>query len=155
SIVRDRGSGRVELDGEGQPQLQYHLDPYDAENLMRGTLQALRLHRAAGARLMLSPHSQPLMFERGDKGFQDYLDSVVEKGLRPNGFGLFSAHQMGSCRISGDRGRGVVRPDGRSWDLDGLYVADASVFPTACGVNPMIPIMATSHFLAQRIKASI
>ncbi|MDX1601046.1 MAG: FAD-dependent oxidoreductase [Anaerolineales bacterium] len=155
SIVRDRGSGRVELDGEGQPQLQYDLDPYDAENLMQGTLQALRLHRAAGARLMLSPHSQPLIFQRGDNGFQDYLDSVVEKGVRPNGFGLFSAHQMGSCRISGDRGRGVVRPDGRSWDLEGLYVADASVFPTACGVNPMIPIMATSHFLAQRIKASI
>lgn len=154
-IVRDRGSGRVELDGEGQPVPVYGLHPYDGGHLQQGMLQAIRLHRAAGARVILSPHSRPEVFRQGDRDFEGYLERVKDLQLAPNTFGLFSAHQMGSCRISGDRRRGVVRPDGETWDLENLYVADGSVFPSACGVNPMIPITTTSHFLAQRIKSKL
>lgn len=32
----------------------------------------------------------------------------------------------------------VVKPTGETWEVNNLYVADASVFPTASGVNPMI-----------------
>jgi len=35
----------------------------------------------------------------------------------------------------------VVDPSGECWDVAGLYVADASAFPTASGVNPMITAM--------------
>ncbi len=33
------------------------------------------------------------------------------------------------------------------------YIADASGFPTACGVNPMISVMALAYHVAQGIKA--
>jgi len=36
-----------------------------------------------------------------------------------------------------------------------LYVADGSALPTAIGVNPMMTIMATAHYIAQQIKARI
>jgi len=32
----------------------------------------------------------------------------------------------------------VVNPDGQTWEVENLYVADASVFPTAVGINPMV-----------------
>jgi choline dehydrogenase-like flavoprotein len=32
----------------------------------------------------------------------------------------------------------VVKPTGETWEVKNLYVADASVFPTSSGVNPMV-----------------
>jgi len=43
----------------------------------------------------------------------------------------------------------VVRPDFRHVALDGLYVADSSVFPSNIGVNPQIPIMAVATLAAR------
>ena len=48
--------------------------------------------------------------------------------------------------------------DGQVWDAAGLYIADASAFPTASGVNPMITAMAIAHLvssgIAQRVAAA-
>ena len=35
----------------------------------------------------------------------------------------------------------VVNPRGKVWQVNNLYVADASVFPTSLGVNPMVSNM--------------
>jgi choline dehydrogenase-like flavoprotein len=41
------------------------------------------------------------------------------------------------------------------WNVPGLYVADASVFPTASGVNPMLTIMGMAHRAAGLIGAEL
>ena len=46
----------------------------------------------------------------------------------------------------------VVNPHGESWELKNLFLADASILPTATGVNPMITISATAFSIAQHIK---
>ena len=46
----------------------------------------------------------------------------------------------------------VERPDLVKWDLPGCYVADASLFPTAVGVNPQVTIMALATRVAQRLQ---
>jgi choline dehydrogenase-like flavoprotein len=38
--------------------------------------------------------------------------------------------------------------------VDGLWVTDASAFPTASGVNPMLTIFALARRTAQRMAAS-
>ena len=55
---------------------------------------------------------------------------------------------MGTARMASDPGASVVGPSGESHDVPGLYVADASVFPTAVKVNPMITIMACARKVA-------
>jgi choline dehydrogenase-like flavoprotein len=45
----------------------------------------------------------------------------------------------------------VVDLSGQLWDLPGAYVADASLFPTAIGVNPQITIMALATRIAGRL----
>ena len=44
----------------------------------------------------------------------------------------------------------VVDPSGRVWGYDNLLVADASVFPQASGVNPMLTIMAMASRIAEQ-----
>ena len=66
---------------------------------------------------------------------------------------MVTFHQMGSCRMGGNRETSVVNPDNQVWDTPGLHVADASVFPSASGVNPMLTIMGIAHRAAEIIAA--
>ena len=49
----------------------------------------------------------------------------------------------------------AVGPDHRTHEVDGLYVADASLFPTASGVNPMLSVMALAHRAAGKVTARL
>ena len=49
---------------------------------------------------------------------------------------------MGTAAMGADRSRAVTDPYGFVHDADRLMVADASLFPTPIGVNPMETIMA-------------
>jgi choline dehydrogenase-like flavoprotein len=61
---------------------------------------------------------------------------------------------MATARISADPRSGVCGPDGSVNGVAGLYVADASLFPTAVGVNPMMTIIALSKRVAGGIAAA-
>lgn len=45
----------------------------------------------------------------------------------------------------------AVKPNGEAWDVENLYVADASVFPTALGVNPMVTIQSIALHVSRSI----
>jgi choline dehydrogenase-like flavoprotein len=53
--------------------------------------------------------------------------------------------------MSGAPRSGVVDVRGKVWGIEGLYVADASVFPSASGVNPMITTMAFGEWIGRRV----
>ena len=67
----------------------------------------------------------------------------------------FTAHVMGTCRMSARGDDGVVGPDGQAWDVPGLYIADASVLPGTVGVNPQVTIMALAHVIATRLSETL
>ena len=74
-----------------------------------------------------------------------FLREVERRGLAPNRVMLFSAHQMGTCRMAADPRQGVVDDACAVHGVRGLYVADGSLFPSAVGVNPMLTILAAAH----------
>lgn len=152
-LTRDRHGGRVTIDRHGGPRLDYKLHPYDAAHMMQGTLAALRVQRAAGALDVCSPHYDTLIFRGGSDGeFERFLRQVADRGFQSNRFGLFSAHQLSSCRLAGSAKQGVVNPAGETYEVKNLFVADGSLFPTACGVNPMLTIMGLAHYLSRGIR---
>jgi choline dehydrogenase-like flavoprotein len=56
---------------------------------------------------------------------------------------------MGTARISADPREGACAPDGSVYGTRDLYVADASLFPTSVGVNPMMTVIALAKQVAR------
>lgn len=86
-----------------------------------------------------------------DPRFRAWLAELERHGNRTPESPFVSAHQMGTCRMSTSAKGGVVDPRGRVWGTEGLYVVDASVFPSASGVNPMVTNMAIADWCSQGI----
>lgn len=156
AITRDRDGGRVTLDHAGRPRVEYTLSGYDAKHVMVGMLEAMRIHLAAGAEEVRAPLANAPTFRPGQGGsFNEFLRDVERAGLQRPTYPLFSAHQMSSARIAMSPKLGAVNPHGESWELKRLFVVDGSALPTSSGVNPLLTIMAVSHFLSQRIAALV
>jgi len=75
-----------------------------------------------------------------------YGDTEAVRGLDldipTRGWEVVTVHMMGTARMGPDRSAAVTSPFGMVHDADRLMVADASLFPTPIGVNPMETIMA-------------
>ncbi len=84
-----------------------------------------------------------------------WLARVDAAGLGPNELLLVTFHQMASCRMGSSPKTSVLNADNQVWGVPGLYVADASAFPSASGVNPMLTIMGIAHRAAGIVAAQI
>ena len=62
-----------------------------------------------------------------------------------------ASHPLGIARADARPTRGVVDGHRAVHGVDGLYVADGSVAPSALGVNPQLTIMALATRLALRV----
>jgi acyl-CoA reductase-like NAD-dependent aldehyde dehydrogenase/choline dehydrogenase-like flavoprotein len=153
-LIRDRGHGRVDVDRDGNALPSYRLtDERDVANFRAGQEAVARLHHAAGAdRIGGLARSRPL-WERG-QDFDAFCAELRGLPLDPYEHAVFSAHQMGSCRMGTDPSTSVANPDGRLHDTPGVWIGDASAFPTASGTNPMVTIMALARRTAEAIAAS-
>jgi choline dehydrogenase-like flavoprotein len=54
------------------------------------------------------------------------------------------AHQAGTVRFGADPATSVLDRDCRAHELDNLYVADTSIFPSISAVNPALTAMANA-----------
>ncbi len=152
AIVRDRSVGRVELARDGVT-VRYEPGAAERELLRMGSLEMARVHRAAGARQIIPLLTPPLEWRSGE-AFDPWLAALAHRPIEPNRILLFTAHQMSSCRIGTSPRDSVADPDGRVHGVAGLYVTDASAFPTATGVNPMLSLMALARRTALRMVAA-
>ena len=58
----------------------------------------------------------------------------------------------GTCRMGEDPANSVVNADGRCHELDNLYIADASVFPSCPSVGPGLTVIALALRLAAKLS---
>ena len=154
-LGRDREGGRIVLDRWGNGRILYRLGPTEAGYLLRGCKEGARLLLAAGAAEAYTLHSR-LTRLAGDapagSAARTRFDAAVDRqGAGPNRMMVFSAHQMGTCRMSATPTAGVVDGQGAVHGVAGLYVADSSIFPRSSGVNPMLTIMGLAHWIGTRL----
>jgi choline dehydrogenase-like flavoprotein len=154
SLTRDRGEGSVGLDERAD--VTYKLAPDDARRMAEGLAGAARIAFAAGAMSVATLHADPLRLSAAEAtpaGLDAFANTLAQRAAARAPVALFSAHQMGTARMgataadpsTGSGQAGVIDPDGCVYGVDGLLVADASAFPSASGVNPMLTIMALAH----------
>ncbi|MBS2016405.1 MAG: GMC family oxidoreductase [Deltaproteobacteria bacterium] len=63
-----------------------------------------------------------------------------------------SQHPLGTCRMGTSPHHAVVDPNGQTYELRDLYVADGSILPTSLGVNPQLSIMAMATRIAWKLR---
>jgi len=151
ALTRDHGHGRVLLDARGDALPLYSItDELDIANLNHGLEVLVRMHQAAGARQIFSLSAGLPRWRVGDDT-DAYIAQIQRIALGAGGHRLFSAHQMGSCRMGIDRQTSVAGPWGELHDVAGVWIGDGSAFPTPSGTNPMVSIMALAHRTAEAI----
>lgn len=168
SLARDRDTGRVYKDAaSGLPRIQYTPSKFDRAHIMEGVIALSRMAYVTNAEeihvciagthpFIRNPdNATPSSKEDTDARFEEWISYIKTAGNAPPA-GIFgSAHQMGTNRMSAHPSQGVVDPQGAVWGVNGLYVSDASVFPSASGVNPMITIMAISDWISRGVAKEL
>jgi choline dehydrogenase-like flavoprotein len=154
-LLRDRDGGRITVSRKGLPLIRYRLSEYDRRHVRRGVEGAARVLLAAGAKELFSTQNRLVRFQRGNEPLEAWLARVDRAGYGSNQTFYYSFHQMGTCRMGADPRTSVVDGAGEAHAVKRLFVADASLFPSASGVNPMVTIAALAHYVAQQIKARL
>jgi choline dehydrogenase-like flavoprotein len=156
-ILRDRDpGGTVKAGKDGEPVVKYRLSPGDSEHFIQGLVGGARIAEAAGATRIHSTHHRDVSYLPGASGDLAGFEAAIRREtVKPARMAIAALHIMGSARMGGSATTSAVDPDGQTWDVEGLYVADASCFPTASGVNPMISIESIAHMNATRLAAKL
>jgi choline dehydrogenase-like flavoprotein len=151
ALVRDREGGKVAELRSGGVRIDYRPGRREQAMLRRALLEMCEMQLAAGAEEVYTLHTPELSLRRDApaRARRDFLARVAQAPVARNRSLLFSAHQMGTARMGRHPGDAVCDATGRVFGVRGLYVADASLFPSASGVNPMISVMALAQLVAE------
>ncbi|KAI8890264.1 long-chain fatty alcohol dehydrogenase [Backusella circina FSU 941] len=139
--------------------VDFKLSNHDRQSIVAGMERSLMVLVAAGAREVHTGQFgiEPFAFNDDEESrvdnprFIEWKNQVVKHGFPQDGAGIFCAHQMASNRMGISPKTSVTKPTGETWEVKNLYVADASVLPTATGVNPMVTTEAVCLHIADCI----
>ena len=145
--LSDESSGRINLTSNGSLRARYKLTTADADRLVFGIARAAEVHFAAGATEVYPniPRAGVLTPAK--------LPNFEATSFKPSELRLEAFHPMGTARIAADEREGVCAPNGSVNGVNDLYVADASLFPTSVGVNPMMTVIAFARQIASELAA--
>jgi long-chain-alcohol oxidase len=158
AICRDLDSGSVIVRRNGTIRIRYRLSERDGATVRAAAGAMAQIHRAANAlEIMVLATPAPRSYA-GDH-FEGFLRRLGGLDIAPNRLSIASAHQLGTARMGADPAdhacdpRGRVRADVQGTLVEGLFVADGSLFPTASGINPMVTIMALARRVARTVAS--
>ena len=82
---------------------------------------------------------------------------VTSEPVHPRGEAPLSVvgYACGTCRMGDDPAASVVDANGKCHDLDNVYIADTSVFPSCPSVGPGLTTIALALRLADTLHRSV
>ena len=148
TMIRDVGKGSVKFRGDGKlPGIEYDLADVDRRRFLHGARTLSQIYFAAGAvRVWPMMNTNMTASRTLEEALAQLPDHLPVKRLSPYG-----SHPQSTCRMSADPKQGVCKPTGETHEVQRLYVADGSLFPTAVGVNPQITILALATGVARDV----
>jgi choline dehydrogenase-like flavoprotein len=147
-MVSDHASrGSVSIDGgQGLVVPRYSFHRNDAQHLLEGIAHGAELLLEMGAReVYVGLRGVPPLTKVAD------ARALAQQRLALHRFILGSVHPMGTLPM-GRATNAVVDANLRVHGMDGLYVPDASFFPSSLGVNPQMTIMAFALRAAEKMN---
>lgn len=154
-VLRDRGSGRVAAGRGGAPAVHYRVGGIDLDHVRAGVRGAVRIAEAAGAKRIWPQHRRRLEYRPGHDELDGYLRGCTAASRNYGQVAFYTTHQLGTARMGGSPATSATDPDGATWEVRNLVVADGSCFPTATGVNPLISIEAIAYMNANRLASAL
>ncbi|HDH97103.1 MAG TPA: hypothetical protein ENF73_05190 [Proteobacteria bacterium] len=126
----------------------YTLNDEDMRTIRFGLTKVAEIMFAAGAKKVIAGiHGLPMELKDISE-----VRFIRDGNIKNTDINVIGNHPMGTCMMGADPKRAVVSGLKGNFlelfDLKNLYVCDASVFPTALGVNPQLTIMALADYLA-------
>ncbi|WP_419997317.1 GMC family oxidoreductase [Streptomyces boninensis] len=151
NIPKPKSRGRVYLtsaDPEVKPALDFRYftdaDDYDGKTLVDGIRIAREIAKTEPLAHWLKREVAPGPEVTGDEELSEYARKVAHTVYHP----------AGTCRMgAADDGLAVVDPELKIRGLDGIRIADASVFPSMPAVNPMICVLMVGEKCAEMLAA--
>ena len=131
------------------PQLDFLESVRDCEALRRCFLDVARALLEVGARQVFLPMLQPPHITSD----RDLL-AIAAASMSYDRLLLYSDHTSGGNALGVDRRYGVTDLSGRVHGTINVHVADASLFPSACGVAPSWTIMAFARMIALNLAST-
>lgn len=147
AMVRMRAEGRVRPGLGGRPRIDYAPTPDDLARVRDGIALLARMLFAAGAReVSHGIFGLPALLTHPDE-----VALIERTTLTADRIHLLASHLFGTACAGADPRTSVVSPRLETHEVAGLYVMDASVFPTNLGVNPQHSIMALAFRAAAQL----
>jgi choline dehydrogenase-like flavoprotein len=145
-FLHDRSRGEVKPDARGQAVIEYRLEDADKQDVMSAMRRGCEILFAAGAKSVVLPYNDMVeLHQRSEIGV------IEERGILANDPLFLSFHPQGTLPMGSSPKISMVDAYGAAHAVKGLYVADASVFPTSVAVPPQITVMALASRTAERI----
>lgn len=148
-MVSDKGTGRVRAKSDGSADIHYDFHPKDVQRIKDGLVSVAKVLLAGGAKDLRAPiHGVGICNDPEELRIQLENKKISD-------FTLYAAHPMGTCRMGIDPSTSVIAPTGETHKIKGLFISDASVFPSSLGVNPQLSTMVVSTRIAQQMLEKI
>ncbi|MCB9683096.1 MAG: GMC family oxidoreductase [Alphaproteobacteria bacterium] len=145
-VYRAKTKGSVRATRSGMPDARLWIPPEEIHVVAR------QVHKLTAAFLDMGAE---YVFT-GVKGLPDRIRTIDEASgllsnrLRGRHMTMTANHVFCSCPMDARADHGVVDPEGRVHGVPGLWISDASVFPSPSAVNPQATVMALSDLISRR-----
>src|SRR6185295_17228440 len=121
------------------------------DQLLDALEKASDISFAAGAEKVFLPYNDVVTITK-----RGAYQPIRDRGVRVNDPLFISYQPQGTLRMGSDRRKSIVDAHGEAHGVHGLFVCDASVFPTSVAVPAQLTVMAlatrTAHFIAANAR---
>ncbi len=148
-LVPMEAKGTVTTGGLLGREIDFAPSPDDFQRVLAGLTKAGEVLFAAGAKVVM-----PTVFDYFEFRSPQELQKLPALIKDPADIMMGGGHPEGGNTISRRAELGVIGSDFRVRGADNLFLCDASVFPTASGVNPQLTVMALAHYAAPGVAAA-